>query len=298
MELRLIGVRFKPVGPVYDYINESLELDIGDGVIVKTERGTEYGEVVYIDKKFNKSKHSEENFYPLLKKADNKDIDKIIENQEIARKCADKTELFIKKLNLDMKLVDVELLYDSQKLFISFTSDNRVDFRELLKELTSEYKYRIELKKIGPRDASKIIGGLGVCGRELCCSNHLIQFDKVSIKMAKNQNLALNPEKINGQCGKFLCCLAYEDSHYSLTAKKMPNINSEVITPDGKGICVYNNILKEEVTVRLRKGDVISFCKYKMDELTKKNNFNTNKIDKCPKSESCPKRKFAKKGNI
>ena len=154
-----------------------------------------------------------------------------------------------------MKMIDAEYTFDMSKLSFSFTADNRVDFRELLKSLASEFKTRIELRQVGARDESKILGGYGPCGRPLCCSNHLRDFGKVSIKMAKDQGLSLNPTGINGVCGRLMCCLAYEEDEYSKVLQRMPKLNSKVKTPEGEGTVTFNNVLKEEVSVKFVNED-------------------------------------------
>ncbi len=154
-----------------------------------------------------------------------------------------------------MQLVETEYIFDGSKVIISFTSDNRVDFRELVKELATKLKTRIELRQIGIRDKSKTVGGIGICGRECCCNLYLNDFEKVSIKMAKTQNLSLNPTKISGLCGRLMCCLEYENPYYQEVSKLMPKLNSEVTTPEGKGVVVYTNILKQTVSVKIEKSE-------------------------------------------
>ena len=168
---------------------------------------------------------------------------------------------------LDMKLVDCEFTFDGSKVIFYFTADGRVDFRELVKDLSSVFRIRIELRQIGVRDETKMLGGLGPCGRECCCSSCMPDFKKVSIKMAKNQGLSLNPSKISGLCGRLMCCLAYENDYYAEAYKKMPKVGSEVGTPDGEGTVVNVNMLKMEVKVRIEKGDGAAYKDFKLDEL-------------------------------
>ena len=165
------------------------------------------------------------------------------------------TKKIVAEQKLDMKVVSAEYSFDTSKLIISFVAENRVDFRDLVKSLAGLFKTRIELRQIGVRDEAKLVGGFGPCGRQLCCTNHLCSFEKVSIKMAKNQGLSLNPQSISGACGRYLCCLAYEDDQYASVLAKMPKLNSKVQTADGVGTVVFNNVLKEQVTVKFLKDD-------------------------------------------
>jgi cell fate regulator YaaT (PSP1 superfamily) len=191
----------------------------------------------------------------IIRKATQKDIEIKQENEEKQVEIKEKTEEIVVKHNLDMKIVSCELSFDGSKLVINFTADDRVDFRELVKELASKLKARIELRQIGIRDKSKTVGGIGICGRECCCNLYLDDFEKVSIKMAKIQNLSLNPTKISGLCGRLMCCLEYENPYYQEVTVKMPKLNSEVNTPEGKGTVLYTNVLKQVVSVKLDRGE-------------------------------------------
>ena len=239
----IIGVRFKRVGKVYYFDPSGIRFNVGDGAIVETVRGVEYGEVVIA----NRTAQEGELTKPLKKvvgKAGEKDRRKLsdIEKREkdAYRICLEKIE----KHKLDMKLINVECTFDGSKIVFYFTADGRVDFRELVKDLAGVFKTRIELRQIGVRDEAKMVGGLGPCGRPACCSVFLGDFQPVSIKMAKEQGLSLSPTKISGLCGRLMCCLNYEHEYYEEVTSIMPKVGSEVKTPDGKGTVLSNNALK------------------------------------------------------
>ncbi|WP_050699355.1 PSP1 domain-containing protein [Anaeromassilibacillus senegalensis] len=246
----VIGVRFKNMGKVYYFDPDGNELKLGDNVIVETARGVECGEVA-----MEKKEITEEEIVQPLKKlirvATKDDLKRVAENS-IKEKTA--FGICLKKIaahKLDMKLVDVEYTFDNSKILFYFTADGRVDFRELVKDLASVFRTRIELRQIGVRDEAKMLGGLGICGRPFCCATFLSGFQPVSIKMAKEQGLSLNPVKISGTCGRLMCCLKYEQEAYSDLLRRTPSVNSVVITPSGKGVVVDQNILTGKLLVRL-----------------------------------------------
>ena len=246
----VIGVRFKNMGKVYYFDPEEYELKIGDNVIVETARGVECGEVAMERKEI-----AEEDIVQPLKKliriATPDDLKKVAENA-IKEKTA--FDICVKKIaahKLEMKLVNVEYTFDNSKILFYFTADGRVDFRELVKDLASVFRTRIELRQIGVRDEAKMLGGLGICGQPFCCKRFLDEFQPVSIKMAKTQNLSLNPTKISGSCGRLMCCLKYEQHAYEDAQTRMPKNDSFVQTPDGPGNISAINLVKETVTVRL-----------------------------------------------
>ncbi len=250
----IIGVRFKRVGKIYYFDPDNIKFEVGDGAIVETVRGVEYGEVVIS----NRTVDDEEIVKPLKKvisKAGEKDNKKLtdIEKREkdAFRICSEK----IAKHGLDMKLINVECTFDGNKIVFYFTADGRVDFRELVKDLASVFKTRIELRQIGVRDEAKMVGGLGPCGRPACCAVFLGDFQPVSIKMAKEQGLSLSPTKISGLCGRLMCCLNYEHEYYEEISNIMPRAGSEVRTPDGKGTVLSNNALKQLVRVKIPMPD-------------------------------------------
>ena len=252
--LKVIGVRFKKAGKIYYFDPQDLNVEKDSYVIVETARGIEFGQCVIGEKMIDES----EIIAPLktvIRVADENDIAKHKENkekeEEALRICTEK----IRDHKLDMKLIDVEYTFDNNKVIFYFTADGRVDFRELVKDLATIFKTRIELRQIGVRDEAKMIGGLGPCGRTMCCSSFLGDFTSVSIKMAKEQNLSLNPTKISGICGRLMCCLNYEQSTYEDIRKRLPRVGSIVETELGTGEVVQNNIVKESVKVKLRNGE-------------------------------------------
>ncbi|MGI6698757.1 MAG: PSP1 domain-containing protein [Christensenellales bacterium] len=250
----VVGVRFKNAGKLYYFNPSSCWPSAGDLVIVETTRGVELGEVVVGISEVDDADLTAP-LKNVLRIATQDDVEQYNRNLE---KAADARPIVLEKIQqhqLDMKLVGIEYTFDLQKLIIYFTSDGRVDFRQLVKDLAYVFKARIELKQIGVRDEAKMIGGLGACGRNLCCSTFLGDFQPVSIKMAKEQNLSLNPTKISGMCGRLMCCLKYEQEFYEKTRKTMPRVGRDVQTPDGIGTVIELNILKNTVKVRLKKED-------------------------------------------
>lgn len=250
----IVGVRFRNAGKLYYFDPGKLWPTAGDAVIVETTRGIEYAEVVTGVQEVEDGQLSHP-LTPILRVATAEDARRNAENQV---KRAEAHDICLKKIQehkLEMKLVSVEYTFDGSKIIFYFTANGRVDFRALVKDLASIFKTRIELKQIGVRDEVKMLGGLGICGRPVCCSQFMSDFQPVSIKMAKEQNLSLNPTKISGVCGRLMCCLKYEEDHYEATRKRMPRIGRDVITPDGIGCVQDINVLKETVRVRIVKGD-------------------------------------------
>ena len=246
----VIGVRFKNVGKVYYFDPDGNTLKQGDMVIVETARGVECGEIAMENRQI-----SDDGIVQPLKKlirvATNDDLKKMEEN---AAKEKSAFAVCLKKIaahKLEMKLVDVEYTFDNTKILFYFTADGRVDFRELVKDLASVFRTRIELRQIGVRDEAKMLGGLGICGRPFCCSTFLGGFQPVSIKMAKEQGLSLNPVKISGTCGRLMCCLKYEQEAYLDLIRSTPSVNSIVMTPSGKGTVTDLNMLTGVLQVRL-----------------------------------------------
>lgn len=240
---KIVGIKFKHSGKVYYFYPSDVEYKKGDGVIVETARGIEYGKVV-IEPKTVADKDVVQPLKPIIRRADEKDEERIAKNEGKVAWAMEVANKEIEKLKLDMKLIDAEFPFDGSKVLLYFTAPNRIDFRDLVKNLASVMKMRIELRQIGIRDETKLLGGIAPCGRVCCCKSFLPDFKKVTIKMAKTQGLSLNPSKISGLCGRLMCCLEYENEHYSETYKKMPKIGSEVITPDGKATVISNNMLK------------------------------------------------------
>ena len=246
----VIGVRFKDVGKVYFFDPDGKQLKKFDKVIVETARGIECGEVAAE----NREVDDEKIIYPLKKLiriATEEDLNTVKQNKEKEKKAFDICLEKIEKHGLDMKLVEAEYTFDNSKILFYFTSDGRVDFRELVKDLASVFRTRIELRQIGVRDESKMIGGLGMCGRPLCCSSFLGDFQPVSIKMAKEQGLSLNPTKISGTCGRLMCCLKYEQDAYEHLLRVTPKVGAIVETSEGRGVVQEVNLLKGKLKVAL-----------------------------------------------
>ena len=260
------GVRFKRPGKIYYFDPENLELQTGMNVIVNTSMGDEYGEVVIPKKEVEDSDISE----PLKKvvRIANKKDEKMRLEYKAKEKDAFNTCLEkIEKHGLPMKLIDVEYKFDGSKVIFYFTADGRIDFRDLVKDLASVFRTRIELRQIGVRDEVKRCGGNGICGRQLCCASFLNGFEVVSIKMAKEQNISLNPSKISGNCGRLMCCLKYEQNVYEEKLKSLPKIGAIVKTQDGTGEVTAVETLKEVVRVKFSDGDESYFKKYNAKDI-------------------------------
>ena len=263
---KIIGVRFKRLGKIYFFDPKWLEVKKGENVIVDTAQGEEIAEVVIPNRMIE-----EEKIVTPLKKvlrlASQKDLKHAEECRKKEKEAFEICNKKIKEHKLDMTLTDVEYKFDNSKIIFYFTADGRIDFRELVKDLAAIYKTRIELRQIGVRDEVKRIGGNGVCGRELCCCTFLSDFETVSIKMAKEQNLSLNPAKVSGNCGRLMCCLKYEQNVYEEKTKKLPNIGAIVSTPDGKAEVTGIETLKEIVKVKFEDDDVVNYKKYKAEDI-------------------------------
>ena len=248
----VVGVRFKKVGKVYDFDPVNLKVDKGSHVIVETNRGEEYGEVAVA----NHEVEDEQIVKPLrkvLRAATEEDEQRVAQNKKLEKDAFSICEKKIRAHKLEMKLVEVEYTFDRGKILFYFTADGRVDFRELVKDLASVFRTRIELRQIGVRDEAKMLGGLGICGRPFCCSSFLGEFQPVSIKMAKEQGLSLNPTKISGTCGRLMCCLKYEQNAYENLIRITPKVGAYVSTSEGKGTVTEISLLTGLVKVRLDK---------------------------------------------
>ena len=268
MPYNVVGVRFKKAGKIYFFEPDGIVLAEGDNVIVETARGIEFGQVV----SGNMEVAEEEIVQPLkkvIRKAEKEDIDQIELNQEKEQRAFQIAEEKIARHSLPMKLVNVEQTFDGNKIIFYFTADGRIDFRELVKDLAGVFRTRIELRQIGVRDEAKMIGGLGCCGRELCCCSWLSDFVSVSIRMAKEQNLSLNPTKISGICGRLMCCLKYENDLYEQERENFPETGSRVISPDGEGKVTGRNIFKRTISIELKESKIIK--SYPVNEVTFKN---------------------------
>ncbi|MBR5598072.1 MAG: stage 0 sporulation family protein [Lachnospiraceae bacterium] len=277
--IKVIGVRFRTAGKIYFFDPLQFEVKRGDHVIVETARGVEYGTVVCNPKEVEEDQVIQP-LKPVLRVATSKDDEQEISNKEKEREafkiCLEK----IKKHELDMKLIDAEYTFDNNKVLFYFTADGRIDFRELVKDLAAVFKTRIELRQIGVRDETKILGGIGGCGRPLCCHTHLSEFVPVSIKMAKEQNLSLNPTKISGVCGRLMCCLKHEEETYEDLNKSLPNVGDFVNCIDGvKGEVHSVNVLRQLVKVIVEVNDEKEIREYRADQLRFKRRFKKEKMD-------------------
>lgn len=264
----VIGVRFRENGKIYFFDPLKFEVEAGQYVIVETARGVEYGKVVLGRRQIDEGKMSSQ-LKPIIRIANEKDAKQHEDNKEKSKKAYDICLEKIKKHGLEMKLIDAEYTFDNNKVLFYFTADGRVDFRELVKDLAAVFKTRIELRQIGVRDETKIVGGIGICGRELCCHKHLSEFVPVSIKMAKEQNLSLNPTKISGVCGRLMCCLKHEQDTYEYLNDRMPNVGDIVKTKDGKKGEVHSiSVLRQKVKLIVTlEDDTKEIEEYSVDDL-------------------------------
>ena len=278
--VRVIGVRFRTAGKIYFFDPGKLDIKKNDHVIVETARGIEYGTVVG-DPREEEEEKVVQPLKAVLRVATPKDDEQEASNKQREKEafkiCLEK----IRKHNLQMKLIDAEYTFDNNKVLFYFTADGRIDFRELVKDLASVFKTRIELRQIGLRDETKILGGIGICGRPLCCHTHLSEFAPVSIKMAKEQNLSLNPTKISGVCGRLMCCLKNEEETYEELNRRLPNVGDYVTTEDGlKGEVHSVNVLRQLVKVIVNIDDEKEIQEYKVEQLRFRRKHNKNrKVD-------------------
>lgn len=266
MQVEVVSAKFHNGSHSYSFSPNGLELHLNDLVIVETEKGKDIVKIVKEKELIDEEKLLEP-LKNVLKVADEKDIEMAKENYKKAEALLPEVKEIIKEEKLDMKVINVECNYNFSRLTINFTSDNRVDFRDLVKKLADKFKTRIELRQIGPRDTARILGGYGPCGLECCCHKGFGINDHISIKMAKNQGLSLNPNSISGLCGKMLCCLAYENQYYVALLKIMPKVNSMVSTPDGQGKVMYNDLLKQTVTVKYEDEEFSELKEYPLSEI-------------------------------
>ncbi len=264
---KIVGIKFKRTAKVYYFDPIGLKPKKGDTMIVETARGVEYGAVV-LEVKDVPDKEVIQPLKPVIRIATEADLNKIRKDEQRAKDCIKVAAEKVAARNLKMKIIDAEYTFDNGKLVFYFTAAGRVDFRDLVKDLASAFHSRIELRQVGIRDETRLLGGIAPCGRVVCCASCLPDFRKVTIKMAKTQGLSLNPAKISGLCGRLMCCLEYENEHYSETYKLMPKIGSEVDTPDGKAIVVTNNMLTMVVTTKRQAQDGgFTYKEYKLSEI-------------------------------
>lgn len=256
--MTIVGITFKTGGKVYDFLSEE-RYEIGEKVIVETERGTQLGvvsSVVTDNSKYNK------NLKEIKSRATDKDYEKYLKNIKDAKEALQETKEIVKRLNMNMNLIDASYTFDRKVLLFNFVSDERVDFRNLVKELAAKYHTRIELHQVGVRDKAKEIGGIGMCGRPLCCNNHLQTVNSVNINMVKNQNIALNPTKINGACGRLLCCFNYENDLYEQNRSSLPRIGEKVKQKNKEVTVTDLDILNKTYTVKVNEN---TYEKVKVD---------------------------------
>ncbi|KMY46177.1 stage 0 sporulation protein [Bacillus sp. FJAT-27916] len=272
----VVGVRFKKAGKIYYFDPGELEIAKDEYIIVETVRGIEFGKAVIPRKQVGEN----DIVLPLKKViriADEKDRFTVDENKEIAQQAFQICSEKVTEHRLDMKLVDVEYTFDRNKVIFYFTADGRVDFRELVKDLAAIFRTRIELRQIGVRDEAKMLGGIGPCGRMLCCSTFLGDFEPVSIKMAKDQNLSLNPTKISGLCGRLMCCLKYENDEYESAKEQLPDLGEYINTPMGKGKVIGLNILEKIMQIELQGKERV--VEYTLDEMMEEGTFTIQATD-------------------
>ena len=280
---KIVGVKFGKTSKVYYFAPESdnAYYEVDSGVIVDTAQGQEYGTVVYGVREIDDAK-IEHALKPVIRKATAKDEKRIEENKSKIKGALEFANQKIAEMNLVMKLISAEYSFDGKKLTFFFSSDNRVDFRELVKVLATKLKARIELRQVGVRDETKMLGGIAPCGRTCCCAGTFADFSKVTIKMAKNQGLHLNPSKISGLCGRLMCCLEYENEYYEKACKKVPKIGQTVGTIEGDGVVISNDMLKMISKVKISKPDGTEVYKdFAVKELkfTRKNTSNDDEDD-------------------
>ena len=277
--IKVVGIRFRTAGKIYFFDPGKFTVKKGDHVIVETARGIEFGTAVSDMKEVEEDKVIQP-LKPVLRIANQRDVEQEAANKEKEKEaykvCLEK----IRKHGLEMKLIDAEYTFDNNKVLFYFTADGRIDFRELVKDLAAVFKTRIELRQIGVRDETKIVGGIGICGRPLCCHTHLSDFIPVSIKMAKEQNLSLNPTKISGVCGRLMCCLKHEEETYEELNRKLPGVGDFVTTDDGfKGEVQSVNVLRQLVKVVVENGDEKEIREYEASKLRFKKRFKKEKVE-------------------
>lgn len=282
--VRVVGIQFNDSGKIYSFDSLDLDIKVGDGVVVETIHGKELG----FAREASYDRDEEEigrQLKPVIRIATEYDLERYRENVIKASEASEVFKNLVEKHNLEMKLVDCAYTFDNQKLLFYFTADGRVDFRELVKELAYIYKTRIELRQIGVRDGARMLGGLGPCGQELCCSRFLKDFDNVTIRMAKDQGLSLTPSKISGMCGRLMCCLRYEQDVYEERLKELPDLKEIVITPEGEGKVVERYAIKDEVKVQIEKNDSFEYHVFNVSDLKKKNRRDCENC-KCPNKDN------------
>lgn len=273
MQIEVVTAKFLNGVHGYYFSPNGHELKKNDLVIVDTEKGKDIARIVKETEKIDAHELAEP-LKDVVKMATDEEVELYKENQKKASNLLPEIIKIVKEEGLDMKVISTECNYNFSRLTINFTAENRVDFRDLVKKLAEKFKVRIDLRQIGPRDTTRILGGFGPCGLECCCHKGFGINDHISIKMAKNQNLSLNPNSISGLCGKMLCCLAYENQYYQEIMKKMPKLNSSILTPDGQGKVIYNDLLKQTVSVKFETETTSEIKEYSLSDLKKDDEWN------------------------
>jgi cell fate regulator YaaT (PSP1 superfamily) len=252
----VVGIRFKRTGPIYHFDPSSIELEVGDNVVVDTTHGSAIGKVITTSRDIAQGEVSEP-LKPVVRKAEQEDLEQAEIMTSRGKVALAKCGELVERFHLPMKLLAAEYNLDGSHLTVFFKSEKRVDFRSLLRELSASEKTRVELRQVGARDAAKLVGGVGMCGRPLCCSSHLCKFEPISMKMAREQNLPLNPANISGVCGRLLCCLSYENQQYRAMKQRLPAHGRTVTTPQGKARVLAGNAIKETVVVQLENDAIV-----------------------------------------
>ena len=284
--VKVIGVRFRTAGKIYYFDPLQFQIKRGDHVIVETARGIEFGTVMSEISEVEEEKVVQP-LKPVLRIATQRDLEQEASNKEKEKQALRICQEKIQKHGLEMKLIDAEYTFDNNKVLFYFTADGRIDFRELVKDLASVFKTRIELRQIGVRDETKIMGGIGICGRPLCCHTFLSEFAPVAIKMAKEQNLSLNPTKISGVCGRLMCCLKNEEETYEELNRRLPNVGDRVTTDDGlKGEVHSVNVLRQLVKVLVDDGEEKEIREYKVEQLKFRRRGRRDKEERGDKKQS------------
>lgn len=290
---KIVNVRFHDAGKSYRFSCDGLTLNIGDAVMVETQLGLDLAHVVEEPFELDLSKFDEE-VAPVLRLANDKEIERYQVKKEKEQEAYEKCQSFIEKHQLSMNLVDAVFAFDGKKIMFFYTADNRVDFRELVKDLASTFKARIELRQIGSRDQAKLVGGIGVCGRELCCCTFLNHFAPVSLRMARDQGLSLNPTKLNGACGRLMCCLQFEKEAYEDAHRRLPKAGKKIRTPNGSGIVTDVNLLAEKVSVKFESEEGAEVQEFEWAQLEPLNaefhQERNQEVHCCPKANNCGKK--------
>lgn len=289
---KVVNVRFHDAGKAYRFTCDGMDLKIGDAVMVETSLGTDLAHVTEEPIMIEDDKITED-IVPIIRMANEKEIERYALKKQKEKEAYDKCLSLIEKHGLDMNLIDAVFAFDGKKVVFYFTSDNRVDFRDLVKDLAAAFRARIELRQIGSRDQAKLVGGIGVCGRELCCCTFLNHFAPVTLRMARDQGLSLNPTKLNGACGRLMCCLQYEKEAYADAHKRLPKVGKKIRTPHGVGIVSDVNLIEEKVSVKFVNDDVAEVEVFEWEGLAPLNRDSLSKEKGCENCPGCPSDDYA-----